>query len=31
VRLTYRKDETLTVNLFRDGQRLDIKMKLSGN
>jgi serine protease Do len=30
VRLTYRKDETVTVNLFRKGQRLEMKMKLSG-
>jgi predicted metalloprotease with PDZ domain len=30
VRLTYRKDETLTVNLFRNGERMEVKMKLSG-
>jgi predicted metalloprotease with PDZ domain len=31
VRLTYRKEDMITVNLFRDGKRLDLQMKLSGN
>jgi serine protease Do len=31
VRLTYRKDDTVTVNLLRKGQRMDVMMKLSGN
>jgi serine protease Do len=30
VRLTYRKGETVTVSLFRKGQRLEMQMKLSG-